>query len=210
MPLDLKMNHGVWHCFVLTGICLFHKFLGLETLAMNKHIKSHASPGIIIWHLNQMTKSLSYIFIYFQLCWVFFAVWGLSSAEEVEATLWLWCAGFSFWWLPLLQITGSWHMGFSSCSIWAQQLWHKGLATPQHVKSSQTRDRTGSPGPEGRFLSAIPAYPLSTISTMCYATIPLPGKSYLSLNSTQDWSISDMIFTILRRSLSDWLVFVKS
>ena len=30
-----------------------------------------------------------------------------------------------------------------------QQLWHKGLATTQHVESSQTRDRTGSPGPEG-------------------------------------------------------------
>ena len=57
-----------------------------------------------------------------------------------------------------LSTCGTWaleHVDFSSCSMWAQQLWHSGsrvhglqqlwlvgLVAPWHVASSQTRDRT--------------------------------------------------------------------
>ena len=41
--------------------------------------------------------------------------------------------------------TGSRHADFSSCSTWAQQLWHTGLVAPRPVGSSRTRDRTCVP-----------------------------------------------------------------
>ena len=58
------------------------------------------------------------------------------------------CGGFS------LRSAGSRHMGFRSCSTWAQQLrflgpralaqqlWHRGLAVPQYMGSSRTRGQT--------------------------------------------------------------------
>ena len=42
-------------------------------------------------------------------------LWGLRSSLR--------CAGFSLWWLLLLQSTGSRLTGFSSCGAQAQQLW---------------------------------------------------------------------------------------
>ena len=57
----------------------------------------------------------------------------------------LWFAGFTLWWLLLLQSTGSRHMDFSSCGaraqqLWlvgsraqTQQLWLTGLVSPWHV-----------------------------------------------------------------------------
>ena len=42
-----------------------------------------------------------------------------SSCSE-WGLLFLWCMGFSLWWLLLLQSTGSRHTGFSSCRAWAQ------------------------------------------------------------------------------------------
>ena len=36
------------------------------------------------------------------------------------------CEGFSLQWLLFLWSTGSRHMGFSSCGMWAQQLWFTG------------------------------------------------------------------------------------
>ena len=53
--------------------------------------------------------------------------------------------GFPLRWFLLLWNTGSRHMGFSSCSSWAQQLWCLGLAAPWQVKSSQTRNQTCVP-----------------------------------------------------------------
>ena len=55
------------------------------------------------------------------------------------------CTGFSLWWLLLLRSTGSRRAGFSSCGSRAQQLWRTGLVAPQHVGSSQTRDRIHVP-----------------------------------------------------------------
>ena len=88
------------------------------------------------------------VFIYFWLCWIFVAA---------QTFLQLWCLGFSLQWFLLLQSTGSRHTGFSSCGMWAQQLWllgsraqaqqlwHVGLVAPRHVESSGTRDQTHVP-----------------------------------------------------------------
>ena len=57
----------------------------------------------------------------------------------------LWCAGFSLWWLLLLQSSGSRSAGFSSCGSQALERRHTGLVAPWHVESSQTRDRTCVP-----------------------------------------------------------------
>ena len=48
--------------------------------------------------------------------------------------------GLSSWGTWVLECSG-----FSSCGTWAQQLWHTGLVALQHVRSSQTRDRTHVP-----------------------------------------------------------------
>ena len=91
-------------------------------------------------------------FIYFRLRWVFVAVCRLSLVVASGGYSSLLCAGFSLWWLLLLQSTG-----FSSCGTWAQQLWlagsraqaqqlwHTGLVAPWHVGSSRTRARTSVP-----------------------------------------------------------------
>ena len=82
-------------------------------------------------------------FFFFCLSWVFVAAHGGYSLLR--------CAGFSLlWllflpWLLFLLSTGSRHAGFSSCGSWAQQLWRVGLVAPQHVRSSQTPDRTRVP-----------------------------------------------------------------
>ena len=59
------------------------------------------------------------LFIYFWLCWVFNAVQDFLYLWRVGVTLQLQCAGFSLWWLLLLQSTGSRVYGL-------QQLLHVG------------------------------------------------------------------------------------
>lgn len=54
-------------------------------------------------------------------------------------------AGFSFRCLVLLQSKSSRRRGFSSCGVWAQQLWRSVLAAPQYVRSSWTRDENSVP-----------------------------------------------------------------
>ena len=68
----------------------------------------------------------NYLFIYlfiFQLCQVFVAEHRLSLIAASRDYSSLWCIGFSLPWLLLLRSMGSRHVGFSSCGLWAQQLW---------------------------------------------------------------------------------------
>ena len=65
-------------------------------------------------------------FIYFWLRWVFAATRGLSLVVASRGYSSLWCAGFSLWWLLLLQSMGSRHVasvvaahGLSSCGTQA-------------------------------------------------------------------------------------------
>ena len=109
-----------------------------------------------IGFLFLMFTFIIYLFI-FWLHQVFVAARGLSLVASNRGYSSLWCAGFSLQWLILLQSTGSRCAGFSSCGMWAQELWHsgsrmqaqqlwcKGLVAPQHVGSSQTRARTRVP-----------------------------------------------------------------
>ena len=60
------------------------------------------------------------LFIYFWLHWVFIAAHRLSLVAASGGYSSLQCAGFSLWWLLLLQSTGSRCTGFSSCGMWAQ------------------------------------------------------------------------------------------
>ena len=53
-------------------------------------------------------------------CWVFVAARGLSLVVASGIYSSLQCAGFSLWWLLLLQSSGSRHAGFSSCGPQAQ------------------------------------------------------------------------------------------
>ena len=55
--------------------------------------------------------------------WVFVAARGLSLVAASRRYSSLPCAGFSLRWLLLLRSTGSRCTGFSSCGVWAQQLW---------------------------------------------------------------------------------------
>ena len=82
------------------------------------------------------------VFIYFWLCWVFIAACRLSLVVAGRGYSSLWFAGFLLWWLLMLQRWALGHVGFSSCSAWAQQLWLMGLVAPQHVGSFHTRERT--------------------------------------------------------------------
>ena len=56
---------------------------------------------------------------YFWLCWVFIAVHGLSLVAVSGGYSLLQCAGFSLWWLLLLQSMGSRCTGLSSCGMQA-------------------------------------------------------------------------------------------
>ena len=119
---------------------------------------SHSSLMLCSFFLQSFFFiNLFYIFIYFWLHWVFIAACGLSLVVASRGYSLLQCAGFSLWWLLLLQSMGSRHAGFSSCGMWAQQLWltgsraqaqqlwRTGLVAPQHVGSSRTRVRTRVP-----------------------------------------------------------------
>ena len=95
------------------------------------------------------------LFIYFWLHWVFVAERRLSLVVVSGGYSSWQCAGFSLQWFLLLQLqsVGSRHAGFSSCGMWAQQLWLAGLVAPWHVGSSQTRTRARAPCISRRILN---------------------------------------------------------
>ena len=98
--------------------------------------KSKFPSGIIYFQSEQ----LLFAFIYFCLHWVFVALYRLSLVAENRGYSSLFCAGFSLQWLLLLQSTGSRHVGFRSCSTWAQWLRHMDLIALWNVGSSRVRD----------------------------------------------------------------------
>ena len=69
---------------------------------------------------QESNSFLFYLVIYFWLRWVFVAARGLSLVAASGGYSFLWCAGFSLWWLLLLQNMRSRCTGFSSCGTWAQ------------------------------------------------------------------------------------------
>ena len=77
----------------------------------------------------------------------------------------LWCVGLSLQWLLLLWSMRYRHTGFTSCGMWAQQLWlagsraqtqqlwRTGLVVLRHVGSSWPRDQTCVPCISGQILN---------------------------------------------------------
>ena len=106
----------------------------------------------MLFIFNPLLINLFYLF-HFWLRWVFVAACGLSLVVARGDYSLLWCTGFSLQCLLLLQSTGSSHVGFSSCSTWAQELWCTGLVALQHVGSSWTRARTCVPCTGRRILN---------------------------------------------------------
>ena len=119
-----------------------------------------------------------FTYIYFWLRWVFVAVHGLSLVAVSGSCSSLWCAGFSLQWLLLLQSTGSWHMGFSSCG--SRALEHRLSsygAQAQLLRSMWDLPRPGlepvSPALAGRLNHCAPREALAG----GFLTTALPGKS---------------------------------
>ena len=75
----------------------------------NQGSNSHSCIGsrVLPWGPPWKFYFLKILFIYFWLHWVFVAGCQLSLVAASKATPWLWCMGFSLWWILLLQSTGS-------------------------------------------------------------------------------------------------------
>ena len=80
---------------------------------------------IFLWYLLILFFHFFFLF-FFWLCWVFIAVCGLSLVVASGSYSSLRYTGFSLQWLLLLQSMGSRCVVFSSCGMWAQQLWCMG------------------------------------------------------------------------------------
>ena len=84
-----------------------------------------------IWtKINMLTfvlcnKCISNFILFFKMYLFILAALGLCCCVQAfsicgkQKLLLAVCAGFSLWWLLLLQNTGSRHVGFSSCGLWA-------------------------------------------------------------------------------------------
>ena len=148
----MKLSRGF---FFFTKLC-FSFFLSITYYGLVLLSALHVLSNRILTFIF-----LFYKFIYF--IYLFLAALGLHCCVRAFYSCGEWgysslrCVGFSLRWLLLLRSTGSRHAGFSSCGVqaqqlWltgsrgqAQQLWRTGLVAPQHVGSSQTRDRTHVP-----------------------------------------------------------------
>ena len=109
------------------------------------------------------------VFLFLRITYIFFIALGLQCCAGLSLVVTsgsyssLWCTSFSLLWL-LLGSTGSRRTGFSSCSTWAQQLWHMGLVALWHVESSQREIEPLCPALVGGFLATV-----------------LPGKSSIHI-----------------------------
>ena len=82
-----------------------------------------------------------YLFIYLWLCWVFVAVLRPSLVVESRGHSLVVARGFLIAVAYCCGVQALGLAGFSSCGMWAQQLWCTGSVAPRHVGSSQTRDQ---------------------------------------------------------------------
>ena len=113
IPLRVSEEAWPWQCFHFG-------------LIASKTLRQYTS--VVINHSIFFNKFI-YLFIYFWLHWVFVTARGLSLVVASGGYSSLWCAGFSLWWLLLLQSTGSRHTGFSSCGTRASVIVAHGLSS---------------------------------------------------------------------------------
>ena len=129
----------IWIRSLLCRVNLGCRFFSFITLSISCHslltcrvsAKKSADnlmgiPLYVIFCFSLAAFHISSLNFYFWLHWVFVAVHGLSLVAASGGYSLLWCAGFSLWWLLLLQSTGSrWWVsvvvahGPSSCGSWA-------------------------------------------------------------------------------------------
>ena len=97
-----------------------------------------------------------------------FSQWGTPS--EVHRVK---CVGFSLQRPLLLQNMGSGGVGFSSCSMWAQQLWFTRLVAPWHVGSSWIRE--SNPCLLHWQADSLPLKPPGKLHSTCVFLLELPA-----------------------------------
>ena len=112
----------------------------LSPALAGRFFTTSATRGSLLSILNEANFVYSFIhsFILWPQ-WVCIAAHGLSLVAASGGYSAWWCVGSSLRWLPLLWSTGSKCTGFSSCSTWAQQLWH----TPQLLRGMWYLPRPG-------------------------------------------------------------------
>ena len=140
---------------------IFYHQKGVLVLLVLLGFATFSSYYLLLYLLPAVSFSFSvfyfYLFIYFGCVGSLLLLMGFSLAEASGGYSSLRCTGFSLRLLLLLWSTGSRRMDFSSCGMWAQQLWlvgsraqvqqlwYTGLVAPWHVGSSRTRARTRVP-----------------------------------------------------------------
>ena len=78
------------------------------------------------YRINPRRYTPKHVLFCFVLIYLFFAAFDLCCCARAFSSSGKWgysllrCVGFSFWWLLLLQGTGSRRAGFSGCGTWAQ------------------------------------------------------------------------------------------
>ena len=126
--LENMFVYVIWHIYIHTYIHIYIYIYKLYSFGvyLSFYICWQIHPGIFNKFSSIGLSLFSYphflkIFIYY----LFVAVLGLccctraSSSCRLEATLWLWNAGFSLWWLLLLQLACSRVCGLSGWGAWA-------------------------------------------------------------------------------------------
>ena len=92
-----------WLCWVGTAF--------LELFFFKKYTYKYILFHILFHYVFLKINLFIYLFIYLWLRWVFVAAHGLCPVAASGVYSSLPCAGFSLWWLLLLQSVGSRHMG---------------------------------------------------------------------------------------------------
>ena len=115
----LRVVFRILPCHLFPSVCFFLFSILVNVFTNTKqHLEGHS---------NIFLYFFPYFFIFWPR-WVSLLHMGSLQLQRGGTTLQLWCAGFSLWWLLLLQIMGSRNVGFSSCCTWAHScdLWSLG------------------------------------------------------------------------------------
>ena len=121
----------------------------LDTTEATQQQQQHTVLSTIVTMFYMRSSDLIHLFEKFIHYYYFFGCSGSSLLHPSFLQLWqasatLHCGALASHRSGFCCCTGSKCEGFSSCSMWAQSSWCMNLGAPQHVESSQTKDRTVS------------------------------------------------------------------
>ena len=126
MPIYLILIAASW--IILISILYLRQ---LKHREVNKLTEGHIGNGRAKIQSRQLEYRAHTLKIFFWLCRISNALSGLSLVVLIRGYSSLLHAGSSLQWLPLWS-TGTRHLGFRSCSTWAQQLCHTGSLVTAH------------------------------------------------------------------------------